>query len=464
LISEPTYKKELIEKGFSEYAEIGVPQGAATSCGLSTLNLKELFKRFEDGLSMYADDGTLASDSENPKTPDLTIKEAGVAQNYEKSSWVKKDGIWLTSLKFLGLEFIPANVSPLDGSSPAEHPRLRGATRNGAKLEFTERYQFLCFLSSWFSNEENLESFKLHDSRHLDYTPTTIGNLLTYLYKVFSSHDPMDKLGLLFSSPIGPTVLACIYNDSEYLQEPSDNRLLYRSNSWVRKRYASYIYEMTSNTHLDFLNLVLDAFISNTKEHISENYIFKDTITPQGLEKELSDLVNLKYFLNCNGYSETGILALKSLFKFPEPQQEVIKKEIELLKSKSLYDEYREIRIEWKNFLRLLRLDIFNASSFACDDLLRWLEKGLGVKSWKNRTVLYTKVQSLNLTDKEANKLKFEFEDKKDELRKRLLKRRRKELRNTYKESQNENSKHACITLYEESRISTKGKRSKFIL
>jgi hypothetical protein len=35
---------------------------------------------------MYADDGTLASDSENPKTPDLTVKEAGVAQNYEKSS------------------------------------------------------------------------------------------------------------------------------------------------------------------------------------------------------------------------------------------------------------------------------------------------------------------------------------------------------------------------------------------
>lgn len=95
---------------------MGVPQGASTSCGLATLNLKELFQKYLEDLSMYADDGCLCSESSD--TPSFTIEKAGVYQEHDKSGWVKKDGIWLKSLKFLGLEFIPGNITPLDGSPP----------------------------------------------------------------------------------------------------------------------------------------------------------------------------------------------------------------------------------------------------------------------------------------------------------------------------------------------------------
>ena len=47
---------DLKELGYTEYKEIGVPQGAPTSCGLSLLNLIGLFDRLRK-LIMYADDG-----------------------------------------------------------------------------------------------------------------------------------------------------------------------------------------------------------------------------------------------------------------------------------------------------------------------------------------------------------------------------------------------------------------------
>lgn len=83
LISDPESKKDYIERGYSEYATIGVPQGAATSCGLATLNLKELFIEYKDDLTMYADDGVLSR--EDTETPSFTIEKAGVHQEPEKS-------------------------------------------------------------------------------------------------------------------------------------------------------------------------------------------------------------------------------------------------------------------------------------------------------------------------------------------------------------------------------------------
>jgi len=82
LVKEPNFKEKLKGIGFSEIATKGVPQGASTSCGLATYNLKELFIRYED-LIMYADDGLLCR--EDSDTPDFTIKEAGVFQEPGKS-------------------------------------------------------------------------------------------------------------------------------------------------------------------------------------------------------------------------------------------------------------------------------------------------------------------------------------------------------------------------------------------
>jgi hypothetical protein len=75
---------KLIKEGYIETRLRGVPQGAPTSCGLSTLNLKELFKNYKDNLIMYADDGIVFPQTcdEDPK---ISVKEAGIEQSLEKS-------------------------------------------------------------------------------------------------------------------------------------------------------------------------------------------------------------------------------------------------------------------------------------------------------------------------------------------------------------------------------------------
>lgn len=141
---DPNFVEILRRRGFTDIATKGVPQGASTSCGLATYNLKELFKRYDE-LIMYADDGILCR--QDPSTPDFSIEEAGVHQEPAKSGWLKRDGVFEKSVKFLGLEFIPANISPKDKGEVKDYPRLRGATRNGSNMELSTELQFLCFVS-----------------------------------------------------------------------------------------------------------------------------------------------------------------------------------------------------------------------------------------------------------------------------------------------------------------------------
>lgn len=82
LLADSNFKEILKERGFEEIVTKGVPQGASTSCGLATYNVKGLFKRYED-LIMYADDGILCR--LDASTPDFSIEEAGVHQEPVKS-------------------------------------------------------------------------------------------------------------------------------------------------------------------------------------------------------------------------------------------------------------------------------------------------------------------------------------------------------------------------------------------
>ena len=76
--------KELQRNGYVVKKTKGIAQGGATSCGISTLNLKELFTRYPS-LIMYADDGLLLPDSLVGFTPNLSVPAAGVDQALEKS-------------------------------------------------------------------------------------------------------------------------------------------------------------------------------------------------------------------------------------------------------------------------------------------------------------------------------------------------------------------------------------------
>jgi len=129
------------------WKENGVPQGAATSCSLSTaaldyitspdrllnaLNLPD-----SSGLSvvMYADDGLIFAQCEEDVNRVLSLfKPTGVSINESKSQWVKKGGAWLTDLKFLGITYSGLNET------------IKASTRKGATLEFGLKDQFLAFL------------------------------------------------------------------------------------------------------------------------------------------------------------------------------------------------------------------------------------------------------------------------------------------------------------------------------
>lgn len=111
---EPIFKQE------------GTPQGAPTSPFLSNLALEEGLMELEDkNCIQYADDGIFYADrSFKEPVENTSMDMASIRFNKEKSGWVRRDGIWLRPLKFLGLTY--------DGWGD----RLFASTRNGATLEF----------------------------------------------------------------------------------------------------------------------------------------------------------------------------------------------------------------------------------------------------------------------------------------------------------------------------------------
>lgn len=104
---------------------LGVPQGLNTSPMLSIIYLQTwLDKLHQKGLGtvVYADDGIIYS--EKDFIPDL-LSDPFVKMNLTKSRWVKREGKWLSDLKFLGMKLIN------------EGKMIKGSTRAGKELEFS---------------------------------------------------------------------------------------------------------------------------------------------------------------------------------------------------------------------------------------------------------------------------------------------------------------------------------------
>lgn len=115
------------------YSKIfGVPQGAPTSPALANLAMHEsILSRPTQGNPLeslaYADDGLWYGNITQPLiTPNTGMVRGNITINTNKSGWVKKDGIWLKPLKFLGLEY--------NGITNI----LKAATRNGAELKYNK--------------------------------------------------------------------------------------------------------------------------------------------------------------------------------------------------------------------------------------------------------------------------------------------------------------------------------------
>jgi hypothetical protein len=72
--------------------EIGVPQGAPTSCSLATLSLRDLER--DKKVLLYADDIIYFPENsqEDPKVA-LENQARGREVNTDKSRWLKKDNV-----------------------------------------------------------------------------------------------------------------------------------------------------------------------------------------------------------------------------------------------------------------------------------------------------------------------------------------------------------------------------------
>jgi hypothetical protein len=108
----------------------GVPQGLGTSPLLSTLTTDLIMGKFipKGGLTMYMDDGLLFSNKElSIEGLKEGLAKIGLEIEPKKSEICKQDGVWLKSIKFLGMRY--------DGRTN----ELMSDTRAGVKVKFPER-------------------------------------------------------------------------------------------------------------------------------------------------------------------------------------------------------------------------------------------------------------------------------------------------------------------------------------
>jgi hypothetical protein len=93
-------------------------------------------------------------------------------------------------------------------------------------------------------------------------------------------------------------------------------------------RFAQYLYSRIAEP-LNILS-ILDT-------------LYKEDGSPENDDNNPLD--QLKDYISTKGFTETGTLALRSLFKFRKLHEEALSKQIEELKSKDLYEEFKETRL-----------------------------------------------------------------------------------------------------------------------
>lgn len=130
-------------KGKWEYYR-GVPPGSPLSPLLSSIVLHGNLLDGTNNVVQYADDGLIYGHT-NPEEILANIPaRSGIKVNSEKSQWIKRDGVWLTSLKFLGIRFIPKGLltkSMLE-TQMRQDGVLESATREGNPVTF-DKYDMI---------------------------------------------------------------------------------------------------------------------------------------------------------------------------------------------------------------------------------------------------------------------------------------------------------------------------------
>lgn len=347
---------------------------------------------------MYADDGLVFP--ERSDTPSLTDMEAGITQNIEKSGWVKKDGKWLGTLKFLGLRYIPSGVPDPHTGKVHQKPILRGDTRSGSKLEFDVIRQFQCFLLSryreWTDYAELLVAkgiISLEEIKTKYSGSITNGRFITKIAKDFNKLSENQRIALLFETKPGFRMISAIYNGSWQLNEPCMSKLEYNKGSWIHTEWGNYMY------NCDLYDLL--KLLENKYRHIEENFDeefddrFPDDVSwLLQLVKRMGKLeLMIEYLKEYGGsiYKEGSLedLARSSLFKWRE---DWLKSKLTALTSEEQVELIYHKNM-WKTIYTELRINLYNASTFACSDLIWWISESNLLKRDKN-PILYSRFLS----------------------------------------------------------------------
>jgi hypothetical protein len=197
--SDNAQMEEYISKVQEPLRFEGFPQGAATSPILCASVLGgTVFTR--GNCKMYADDGLYYGDfiPETIADTDEKMRQFGLSFATDKSGWVKKDGVWLKPLKFLGLEY------------NGETGELRASTRKGANLVFDRQQLMLQYHKNILESKsssvpkdpifhENVESLAEERREYKAYSHYI--KLLTALFKEYES--PTSGLHHFFEDPNG---------------------------------------------------------------------------------------------------------------------------------------------------------------------------------------------------------------------------------------------------------------------
>lgn len=389
----------------------GVPQGAATSCGLSTINLEGLWRHWKDRLVMYADDGLVFPESSvtEPRVWDI---RAGVKVSPSKSKWVKRDGIWLTPLKFLGILYVPEGMNPDGSLNPGRPASIQAKTRSGATLEFGTRHQLLAHLLTQrdllYDRLDPEGSLLIESSgSHLNTLGTylrgkTVGGwVMEELKRFYSLKHPQS---LLFKGRWSGNFLARLYADSWSSQEPQNSDLTSSKGSWIRKVWPKYSYRRTRDMAVPLLESQLTTLVRERKRveralHGSHpgSIIFHSAGQKRRLERSIerltSKIVNLDQAIShftqggldkstvpiskvepqSTDYRPPGWVKAKLQKKHASPEwQEMLRKKQESLERAEAADftHVNQIRGWYRLLGEALQINVYNASTFACDSLL----------------------------------------------------------------------------------------------
>lgn len=268
--SEEELKSILPNSEWKVYRTHGVPQGAGTSCSLSTISLAYLWKSFKKRLTMYADDG-LAFPKFLKDIVKLTDKERGVEPNNEKSEWIKIAGKFVkNTIKFLG--FI------LEIGKTLEESKIYSSTRNGAKLEFKDSINLLVYLErEWNSIRKNYIKYGNYE-KSVEYKYNSQSKRTTLVHKNLSQKSNqkvdesqtikewlmqtiekyiqlsrLDQLRLLFT-PEGLDKMSQMQNGSwGKLSYESNNK--YAWGSWYHQNGPAFLYQSIISDWYEFLTI-----------------------------------------------------------------------------------------------------------------------------------------------------------------------------------------------------------------